>query len=117
MSRYARTISSVLAAAVLWAPSVPARGIHPPSIEEAIPPGATEAVFLESLGDLDPALDSLASVAGAEEAYAFLEASALPYLAMEATSSPNGDSGGLDLDRGLGLFSLPGSGPVSARRD
>ncbi|MBI3185888.1 MAG: PKD domain-containing protein [Myxococcales bacterium] len=79
-------------------------GPRPPG--RAIPSQAEAALWLPRIaGNLEPAVDFLERVAGAELAQATLERWHLPALAMELAAT---DAAAIDTEEGLGLFRLPG---------
>ncbi len=80
--------------------------VHPRPLLRAVPPGATMAIWLPRLkGHLETAVDFLERLTGAETAQRWLENETLGSVAMELAAT---DRGAVDLDEGLGMFSLPG---------
>ena len=78
------------------------------SMVEAMPPGTVEALFLEPLERMEPAMDGLSAALGGGFALDFAEAAPLPNLALQGLA--RGDPGALGLDPagGLGLFRVDG---------
>ncbi len=104
----ARHLTALLALAALS--SSPAAQAAPGArpLVEAMPPTTVEALFLEPLQRLEPAMDGLSAALGGGFALSFAEVAALPNLVLRAQARGDPGALGLDPSGGLGIFRVDG---------
>ncbi|MFL5318678.1 MAG: PKD domain-containing protein [Myxococcaceae bacterium] len=81
----------------------------PRKVTRALPEKLQGAIFLKKLGgNLDPLIDFLEKLAGAEAAQGFIENNPLVELGLELSAGQGALSDrGIDPDEGMGMFSVP----------
>lgn len=99
------------ALAALWLPlaaAAAAPGQGSVSVADAMPPATVEALFLEPLQRMDPAMTGLSSALGESFALTFSEMAPLPNLVLQGQARGDPAKLGLNPSGGLGLFRVEG---------